>query len=90
MDTRVGSVIANFKVEDKDEGTHGTVTLDLNGDHKDYFSLDNNGLLTLTKELSKDLGEKTNLAIVASDGGRPALKTEHMVKFYSNFFFSYI
>uniref|UniRef100_A0A914PIS5 Cadherin domain-containing protein n=1 Tax=Panagrolaimus davidi TaxID=227884 RepID=A0A914PIS5_9BILA len=84
-DTRVGSVIANFTVIDNDEGAFGTVSFSLDGELKDYFAIDNNGILTLSKELSPSLGDKMNIAIVAADGGRPALKTVHMltVELYS-------
>lgn len=75
--TTPGAVLAHFQAVDSDEGREGHISYSATG--SELFAIDaESGKLSLSQSISPDQpNDVFNLTIMASDGGRPALKSTH-------------
>uniref|UniRef100_A0AC34QCU7 Cadherin domain-containing protein n=2 Tax=Panagrolaimus sp. JU765 TaxID=591449 RepID=A0AC34QCU7_9BILA len=78
-DAPIGTVVANFAVNDPDEGPSGTINFSLEGEYSDYFAISSAGTLIIAKSL-ENLHDKISLTVVANDGGRPSLRNAHLLE----------
>jgi hypothetical protein len=70
-DALIGTVIAVFMADDKDEGANSRISYSLlHGDQSGDFIIDKEyGWLMVAKKLDREMRDKYNLKVVASDEG---------------------
>ncbi|EDO46189.1 predicted protein, partial [Nematostella vectensis] len=79
-DASVHSTVLQVKVEDKDEGSNGAITLSLSGEGSDNFTIDSTGFVLSKTPLDYETTAAYQLTVTARDGGSPSKSATAQVK----------